>query len=561
MRWKTRLVAAAGCAAALSLAAPSAFAQWESTAPPNPGLTNLWGRPFIPLWVNNYSCLNPNRNEHSPYPKWLQDAHCVELPSQSYLSFGGRMRFNWWTYTNPQAGLAAEAGAPPGSTPFWAARTPDGRSAAAANPNSGFYNRSPYPHHNTMYQSRIAPYADLHLFNEKFRVFFQLADTREWQNNWYDPSGESKTEVAQLFADFELFNFNNAGGKAILRAGRAEAPIPVAGGNLTAREGPNVRASYDGFKFDWKNKEGYEFTAFAYKPVTLNPHVQVIQANGNSWGIDQGAFDDSSDNHTHIYGVIGTVPWMGKAFSERFYVMNRNMSQVNPVSAEAGGGTAIAGVSAPLAMIALGHPSGENRFLGGTKLFGAIDNFHYDYDFMYEWGHLGPKEIQAWGFIGETGYTFKQVMFQPDVSLQTIAMSGGHYGDNKVRTFDALYPSNGFYFGDGDFLTLSNVVAIGPTAAMKFSPEFLGGPSILSIWRQTSADALYAAAVQPYAGSANYDGKHMGMMYGGFFSWRPAFAPYFTANMEYTFFDVAGGLKAAGGRDSQSIWVSANFMF
>ncbi|HEX7384497.1 MAG TPA: alginate export family protein, partial [Burkholderiaceae bacterium] len=505
-------------------------------------------------------CLSPTRNAHSPFPKWQQEMHCIELPHESYLSFGGLMRFRYLAWTNQQFGLGPDAGVPPGALPF-----PGG----------------PFPHHNNVYQLRIKPYMDLHLFNDKLRLFTALSYTKAWDDNHYDPVGQSYAEVHSLFLDYRLFNFDNAGGTGTLRFGRQEfGNMMAAGMNMTSREGENVRLTFDGFRFLWHNKDGYKIDAFAVRPVALNPYTQVVQeANGNSYGEGIGSFNDSSDNHVRMYGITGTVPWMHKDFSEEFYVINRNLNNIGAAAGDAlaptvadsypgvnpidgvpftggipynGGAGYAPGVS---------PASAEHLFLGGTRLFGDPGNWHYTWDLMYEWGKLGQENINAWGVIGITGYQFKNVKFSPTVNLQTIAASGGHAGDHEVRTFDPLYSSNGFYYGDNDSSWISNILSIGPSVFLHFSPQFIGGPSVQMLWKQTSADAVYTAGMNALPGTVDDGSNFIGTLVGGQFQWRPSFAPFWSVMFEYDYIDAGGAIRNAGGRNMQYFSLSSFFMF
>lgn len=551
MRCKKKLLAAAGCAVGLSLFAAGASAQIENV-PPNPGLAFLQPRPYLPLYMNDYDCLSPTRNAHSPFPKWQQAMHCVELPAQSYLSFGGLMRLRYLSWTNQQFGLGPDAGVAPGGVP----------------PPGG---PSPWPHHNNVYQLRVKPYMDLHLFNDKVRLFTALSYTKAWDDNHFDPVGQSYAEVHSLFLDYRLFNFDNAGGTGTLRFGRQEfGNMMAAGMNMTSREGENVRLTFDGFRFLWHNKEGYKVDAFAVRPVWLNPHVDPEGNEGRGDGF--GSFDDSSDDHIRIYGAALTVPWMQKDFSEEFYLFNRGVNNMGAASAAALVPTMMEASPVidkyPWPSNAVGYAPGvpanasENLFLGGTRLFGDPGNWSYTWDLMYEWGKLGQKHIKAWGVVGLTGYQFKNVMFQPTVNLQTIAASGGHGpNDGEVRTFDPLYPSNGRFLGDNDSSWMSNLIAVGPEVFFTFSPQFIGGPSVQGLWKQTGADAVYVAGGSALPGTANDGSNYIGLLAGGQFSWRPSFAPFWSVMFEYDYIDAGGAIRNAGGRNTQYVSVSSFFMF
>ncbi|RJS91100.1 alginate export family protein [Salinisphaera sp. Q1T1-3] len=373
--------------------------------------------------------------------------------------------------------------------------------------------------HDGYFQTRAELHADLHLLDDALRAFVQINDTRSWDKKLRGPVDESHTEVAQAFVDF---GFPQSGpGKGTLRFGRQQMSFGE-GVLVTTRLVPNVRLSFDGFRLSVADDRGDSLDAFAVRPVD---------------NLRTGSFDDSSQNAGSFYGLYGTVAWHD-GISQDLYAFGYKRDQ----------------------RTIAGQTGDETRNTLGTRLFGTLANVDYTVDLMYQTGDFDDRDISAWGVSSSYGYTFKDAPAHPGIALRLDAASGDDDpNDGTLRTFDPLFPSNGRFYGNGEYTTLANLVVVGPQFAVSPFKTLTFSPTILSLWKQAENDAVYLPAMRTVPGTQDTGGRHIGMSYDLFARWTPT--DLITIDFEYQYYDVDGAIERAGGEDSQYFSVRTHLLF
>lgn len=434
-------------------------------------------RPGPPRYLDQYKYLaNTDRGDH------LLDAiHYIPVARDSYLSLGGGGRFRYESVEQPNFGL-------------------------------------PGYDHDGYYQLRYELHADLHLFDDALRSFVQIYDTQSWDKKLPTPVDESDYEVQQAFIDF---GFPQGGpGKGYLRVGRQMMSFGE-GAFFTTRLVPNVRLSFDGFRLSYTSEQGYQFNAFAVRPV----------------GTETGSFNDSSYDRGDFYGIYTTVPWF-EHFSQDFYATSYKQDSRR-----------VAGMT-----------GNETRHMFGTRLFGTLANLDYTIDLAYQTGDFEDQDIRAWGVSSSYGYTFHDAPGHPGIALRVDAASGDEDpNDDELNTFDPLFPSNGKFYGNGEFTTLANLIAVGPQFALAPFKTLTLSPTALSLWKQEKNDFVYTPAMNTVPGTQGVPGRHIGISYDMFVRWTPT--DTLTIDFEYQYYDVDGAIKRVGGEDTQFFSVRTTLMF
>jgi hypothetical protein len=308
------------------------------------------------------------------------------------------------------------------------------------------------PDENGYSLQRYMLHADWH-FGKNVRAFVQLRSNIEvGRSGGPRPIlDENKLDFNQAFVDVnfdasEKINVN-------FRAGRQEMLIPATR-LINFREGPNVRASFDGLRATVKNGK-WTFDGFAVKPVESNP----------------GYFDDGSDHQTTFWGALGErkLKFAGNSGISLYYLgLDRKRARF-----DSGMGREI-------------RQSIGARFAGNA---GAID---YANEFTFQFGAFKSGTIRAWMMASETGYTFLRTRFTPRVSMRANIASGDkNPNDDRLETFNALFSPGNYFGGEIGLLGSSNFMNLHPHINFKFPKRVLLTFDTMFYWRQSTRDGIY----------------------------------------------------------------------
>ena len=138
----------------------------------------------------------------------------------------------------------------------------------------------------------------------------------------------------------------------------------------------------------------------------------------------------------------------------------------------------------------------EKRHTIGGRIFGKIGKSGIDYDFeaAYQFGDSGVKDVQAFMIGSQFGYRFTETAIKPRVYFGFDYGSGDKDpNDNKVRTFDQIYPLAHAFLGYIDIVGRQNI--IDPNLGITFTPlnKLTCEVDGHFFWRAKEEDALYNA--------------------------------------------------------------------
>lgn len=369
------------------------------------------------------------------------------------------------------------------------------------------------------YQFRADLYADLHLFNDATRTFVQVNDTQSWDKQRPTPVDESDFELHQAFVDFNFAR--SPSGNSYLRFGRQQM-VYGQGVLFTTRLVPNVRQTFDGFRLSTTSDAGHSLDAFAVRPVN---------------NLRTGSFNDSSQNAGNFYGLYGTLRWNPR-LNQDLYALGLQRDQ----------------------RVLANQVGDETRYTLGTRLFGTVSNLDYTIDLIYQTGQFNERDISAWAVSSSYGYTWNDAPGHPGLALRIDAASGDDdLTDHTMKTFDPLFPSNGKFYGNGNYTTLANLITIGPQGALAPVDWLTLFPTIYTLWKQKTQDGVYVPPYRTLPGTIGTEGRFIGTSYRMFARWTPT--DLITIDLEYQYYDVDGAIKRAGGRDSQYVSTRFNIMF
>jgi hypothetical protein len=366
-------------------------------------------------WNENYSHLVDKRGN-----SWYDQLKYTPLGKDAYISFGGTLRHRLNMYDNDNFGLRGVA---------------DGH----------------------LLLNRALLHADVHL-GDYVRTFIELG---AHQADGYDltsgPFDEDDADVTQAFVDLRL-------DQSTLRLGRQEMGLGSAR-LLSVRDGPNVRRSFDGIRFD---------TSIADSHLRLFILSEVE--------VDEGAFDNDTNDDQTLWGVYNTSDF-GFTEVDTYYL-----------GLYRGGATYHQG------------QANETRHSLGTRIFGSKNNWDWNYEFVYQFGDFGDANINAWTVASITGYSFNDTMWSPRLSLSAnIASGDDDENDDDLNTFNPLLPNLAYFeeaavFSPQNFYNVEPEVTIYPTDKLSISADWN------FFWRLEDNDAVYVRGSGALSGTAGASG-------------------------------------------------------
>jgi hypothetical protein len=365
--------------------------------------------------------------------------------------------------------------------------------------------------------SRYLGHADLHA-GKYFRAFLELQSGMANGKAATSPADENPLDLHQAFFDLNLplLNFNNF----TIRLGRQELYY---GSQrlISVREGPNTRHSFEGVKTIYTTKN--QQTDFFY--------TRYVTAK-------KGLFDDGYYGNIKLWGlysVFNEVHWLQNV--DLYYLgINKKTGAYDDGKGE------------------------ELRHSAGTRIWGKSKNWDYDIEGVYQFGDFAGKKISAWTASAHIDYILNHLKFQPEIGLKTEIISGdAHYGDDKLGTFNPLFPRGG-YFGLAALIGPANLVDLHPSVNLNFTEKFALDLDYDVFWRYSNNDGVYGPnAAMIYSGKG-IGSKFTGQQYSAVFGYEAS--PFLNFGAEFTWFKTGPFLqKASPGRDLLFACLTAQLKF
>ena len=356
-------------------------------------------------------------------------------------------------------------------------------------------------------------HADLRL-GPYVQVFGQLVDARAFQKHTLAPPDQDKLDVEQLFATVAVPTDNGA---VKLRVGRQEMAFDLQR-FIAARDGPNVRQSFDGVWADWEHGP-WRLIGYATQPVQ-NRSVAT--------------FDDYSNSHLRLDGLRAEYQGLGPGDISGYYSRYRR--------------------DEARFLDASGNERRDVYDLRYNGKRGAID---WDIEGMLQRGQVGSKRAQAWALGSIAGYTFATQPWTPRVGLQFDMASGDrHASDGRLGTFNPLF-ANGYYFSLAGLTGYSNLIHLKPSLNFKPLKALSVTTSLGLQWRQTTGDAVYVQNMSGVPRTAGQGSRWTGAYAQLRSDW--SINPNVTASLEAVHFQAGDSLRTAGGSNANYLGMELKF--
>jgi hypothetical protein len=389
--------------------------------------------------------------------------------------------------------------------------------------------------HDTFLLSRYMFSTDVHM-GENFRVFAELKSAQTLDRDLAIPGtpathgprtlDEDSIDLQNGFGDL-ILPFGDAKDKFTFRVGRQELLF----GNqrlVGPLDWTNTRRTFDGFDGIF-NVAGWRIDAFWTRPVIVN-----------KYGFN------NSDSDTAFYGVYAT----GKLpldIGIDLYWLDLE-SQQNAFS-----GTPFQTFN--------GTTGRDMRHTVGGRLFGKFGDTGFDYEAegAYQFGDHAGKDISAFDFTGNVGYTFAQIDGTPRVYGMFDYASGDRRTGGDVETFNQLFPTGHLWLGYMDIIGRQNI--IDASTGVSFKP--VSNVTVMLdghfFWLASDNDALYnasAGVVRAAApGASNFVGTEIDLTV------KYQFDKHIALTGGYSHFFAGDFIKESPGTGDSMDWVYVSFQF
>lgn len=191
----------------------------------------------------------------------------------------------------------------------------------------------------------------------------------------------------------------------------------------------------------------------------------------------------------------------------------------------------------------------DDRDTFALRLWGKRGKLRFDWTAARQSGHYRDRDVEAWAVFAVQSLALSDAGWKPRLSARIDIASGGGaygtgaYGTGTLRGFNPLYASSS-YLGDGQFLSLSNLVMIAPGLALSPTPKTSLSIEYGFARRMDEDDAAYAGGLRPYAGTQLLSGDEIGGLLRIAGSWNPA--KRLALIVSYEHFDAGALLERAG---------------
>ncbi|MBN6150530.1 alginate export family protein [Xanthomonas sp. AmX2] len=360
---------------------------------------------------------------------------------------------------------------------------------------------------------RLQLHADLRLAAH-WQAFAQLEDVRAYAKRARSGADQNRLDLRLAFVAYSR-RFDAGTFKA--RVGRQDFAFDLQR-FVSSRDGPNVRQSFDAVWADWETGT-WRFIGFVSQPVQY--------ADGET-------FDDASSGRVRF----------GTLRAERHVLGDNELSGY------------YARYERDQARYADGSGR-ERRHVFDLRFAGQAGAWDWDLETMAQRGSVGAQQIRAWALGARGGHAWTAAPWQPRLGLQLDAASGdARAGDRTLGTFNPLFP-NGYYFSLAGYTGYSNLIHVKPSLRVAWDDSTEVTLALGLLWRQTTADAVYAQPNVAIAGTAGQGGRRSGRY--AQLRVDKAFSPQLDGALEAVRYQVGDALRTAGAHDSDYLGIEMKY--
>ncbi|WP_146746601.1 alginate export family protein [Sinomicrobium soli] len=298
---------------------------------------------------------------------------------------------------------------------------------------------------NSWYLNRFLAHAHLKA-GRNFELFTELGSSLPTNKDDISPVDKDELYINQLFVKYQFTSsWDIAAGRHNMRLG--------SGRLVDIREGPNVRRSFDFTELNYQNRN---FKVKGFFSVPVQPFSGVFDN-------DYLKFDET------FSGIYTTTQLSGTTGVDVYIFYQKDDNALYNSGTE-----------------------NERRTSVGIRHFGNYKKLTYNNEAVYQFGTFGDQHISAWTLSLHIERQTTIMGRDFGLGIKTEAISGDRDAtDNKMNTFDALYP-RGAYFGRVARFGPSNLIDVHPYINTTFN-KWQAEIDYDVFWRYSTEDGVYGA--------------------------------------------------------------------
>lgn len=221
---------------------------------------------------------------------------------------------------------------------------------------------------------------------------------------------------------------------------------------ISIREGTNVRQSFDGIRYIWKDQNRQlDLLFYAYNPQRI------------------GFLDNRFNTDQLLWGAyyVWNLPREEPLNFDFYYLGVRNTSPRFEEGSDE-----------------------EIRHSLGLRHWGRLGSLQYNNEVVFQTGTFGNDNILAWTISTELNYKFSgKIGFTPGLKAEIIS-GDQDPNDGDLETFNALYPRGG-YFGLLAVVGPANLIDVHPSVRFNLFSRFSVNLDWDFFWRHQIGDGIY----------------------------------------------------------------------
>lgn len=312
--------------------------------------------------------------------------------------------------------------------------------------------------------------ADLR-FNRSIRVYGEVGTGQvEGRRRSATANLQNDASLQQLFFDASGSVGPALVGVMVGRQEFADGPRQL----ISLSDGPNLHRTWNGARL-YASGQSLRLGAFDLRATRLG----------------RGSFDEQINHGERLQGINGSLiiaPGPGRdTYLDPFRIHSENPSF------RSGGQTGL-----------------DDRDTVGVRLWGRRGGLGFDWTLARQTGAYMDRRIDAWGLFTVHSLALSDRGWKPRLTAHIdIASGGGAYGTGTLKGFNQLYASSS-YLGEGQFLSLSNLLMIAPGISVSPNPRARLSAEYGFARRLDENDAAYSGGMRAYAGTQNVPGHQIG---------------------------------------------------
>lgn len=312
--------------------------------------------------------------------------------------------------------------------------------------------------------------ADLR-FNPHFRVYGEVGTGQvEGRRDTATANFQNDASLQQLFIDARGHAGATLVGAMIGRQEFADGPRQL----ISLSDGPNIHRTWNGVRL-YAHDQRIRVGAFALRATRL----------------ERGSFDEEINSAERLAGLNASLAVSSgsgsDAYLDPFWIHSENPSFRSG-----------------------SHVGLDDRDTFGLRLWGRQGDLIFDWTLAHQTGRYMNRDIDAWALFVVHSAALSNEGWKPRLTTHIdIASGGGAYRTGTLKGFNQLYASSS-YLGEGQFLSLSNLLMIAPGISISPTPRTNLSIEYGFARRLTEGDAAYAGGMRAYAGTENVPGHEIG---------------------------------------------------